>query len=142
VRISFADVLVSASVALTAAIIGAGTASADPQQDQFVSLLEQDQIPMIDNLPALVARAHAICGELDGGTPVGTVITEEMNLIFDDNPSFHQMADRVKRTAVRFVAVSAEVYCPSHLRDPLEGDLGSDVGFSIGGPAPAVRHQI
>jgi hypothetical protein len=59
---SLADVLVSASVVLTAAIICAGGASADPsQQDQFVALLEQDQIPLIDNLPALVARAHQIC---------------------------------------------------------------------------------
>ena len=66
---SLADALVSASVVLTAAIICAGAASADPsQQDRFVALLEQDQIPLIDNLPALVARAHQICGELDGGT--------------------------------------------------------------------------
>ena len=61
------DALVSASVILTAAIICAGAARADPsqQQDQFVALLEQDQIPVIDNLPALVARAHQICDELE-----------------------------------------------------------------------------
>ena len=143
---SLADALVSASVVLTAAIICAGAASADPsQQDQFVALLEQDQIPVVDNLPALVAQAHQICGELNKGTPIATVVHEEMNGIFEENPAYHQISDRVRRTAVRFIAVSAEVYCPSHLTDPLEGDLGSDVGFFIldpaSGPVSGVRHQ-
>jgi hypothetical protein len=135
---SLADALVSASVVLTAAIICAGAASADPsQQDQFVALLEQDQIPLIDNLPALVARAHRICGELDGGTSVETVVNEEMNTMFEENPAYHQISDRVRKTAVRFIAVSADVYCPSHLRDPYVGE----VGFSILGPVSGVRHQ-
>ena len=143
---SLADALASAPVLLVAAIICAGAASADPsQEDQFVALLEQDQIPLIDNLPALVARAHQICGELDGGASVETVVHEEMNGMFEENPAYHQESARVKRTAVRFVAVSAEVYCPSHLRDPLEGDLGSDVGFFIldqaTGPVSGVRHE-
>ena len=116
---SLADALVSASVVLTTAIICAGAAGADPsQQDQFVALLEQDQIPLIDNLPALVARAHQICGELDGGASVKTVVREEMNGIFEENPAYHQVSGRVRRTAVRFVAVSSDVYCPSHLVDP------------------------
>ena len=143
---SVAGALVSASVVLTAAIICAGAASADPsQQDQFVALLEQDQIPLIDNLPALVARAHQICRELNGGASVATVVNEEMNGIFEDNPAYRREFARVKRTSVRFIAVSAEVYCPSHLTDPLEGDLGSDVGFAIldqaAGPASGVPHQ-
>jgi hypothetical protein len=143
---SLADALISASMVLTAAITCAGAASADPsQQDQFVALLEQDQIPLIDNLPALVARAHQICRELNGGAPIATVVTEEMNGIFEDNPAYRQESARVKRTAVRFIAVSAQVYCPSHLTDPLEGDLGNDVGFSIldqaGGPVSGVGHQ-
>ena len=137
-----ADALVSASMLLTAAIICAGAASADPsQQDQFVALLEQDQIPPMDNLPALVARAHQICRELNGGTPIATVVSQEMNGIFEDNPAYRQESARVKRTAVRFIAVSAEVYCPSHLTDPLEGDLGNDVGFSILDQGSGVRHQ-
>jgi hypothetical protein len=132
---SLANALVSASVVLTAAIICAGAAGADPsQQDQFVALLEQDQIPLIDNLPALVARAHQICGELDGGTSVETVVNEEMNGMFEENPAYHQVSDRVRKTAVRFIAVSADVYCPSHLRDPYVGD----VGFSVLGPVSVV----
>jgi hypothetical protein len=143
---SLADALVSASVVLTAAIICAGAASADPsQQDQFVALLEQDQIPLIDDLPALVARAHQICGELDRGASIETVVNEQMNAVFEENPAYHQISNRVRRTAIRFIAVSADVYCPSHLRDPLEGDLGSDVGFSIldeaTGPVSGVRRQ-
>lgn len=135
---SLADALVSASVMLTAAIICAGAASADPsQQDQFVALLAQDQIPMLENLPALVARAHRICGELDGGTPVEAIVGEEMNGIFEENPSYRQMSDRVRRTAVRFIAVSADVYCPNHLRDPYVGT----VGFAIPGRESGVRHQ-
>jgi hypothetical protein len=123
---SLADALVSASVVLTAAIICAGAAGADPsQQDQFVALLEQDQIPLIDNLPALIARAHQICGELDGGTSVETVVNEEMNGMFEENPAYHQVSDRVRKTAVRFIAVSADVYCPSHLRDPYVGVVAS-----------------
>ena len=139
-----ADALVGASVLLTAAAVSAGAASADPgqdQQDQFVSLLAQDQVPVMDNLPALVTRAHQICGELNRGVPISAVVDEEMNGIYAENPSYHQQSARVKRTAIRFIAVSAEVYCPNHLTDPLEGDLGNDVGFSAPGPESGVRHQ-
>ena len=112
---SLADALVSASVVLTAAIICAGAASADPsQQDQFVALLEQDQIPLMDNLPALVARAHQICGELNGGTPVDSLVNDEMNRGYADNPRLHLYPDRVRRTAVRLITASVHVYCPSH----------------------------
>ena len=134
---SLADALVSASVVLTAAVICAGAASADPsQQDQFVALLQQDQIPVLDNLPTLVARAHQICGELDGGASVYAVVDEEMNGIYEENPRLNPA--RVHRTAIRFIAVSAKVYCPSHLADPYVSD---DVGFSILGPVAGVRHQ-
>ena len=112
---SLVETLVSASVVLTAAIICAGAAGADPsQQDQFVALLEQEQIPPIDNLPALVARAHQICGELDGGTSVETVVNEEMNITFEDNPVLYLYTDRVRKTAVRFITASVDVYCPRH----------------------------
>ena len=136
---SLADALVSASVVLTAAIICAGAARADPSQDdQFVALLAQDQVPLIDNLPALIARAHQICGELDGGASVYAVVDEEMNGIFEENPAYRREFARVHRTAIRFIAVSAEVYCPSHLADPYVSD---DVGFSILGPLAGVRRQ-
>ena len=139
---SLAEALISASVVLTAATICAGAACADPspqdQQDQFVALLEPDQVPLIDNLPALVARAHQICGELNSGASVYKVVDEEMNGIFEDDPALRQQSARVHRTAIRFIAVSAQVYCPNHLTDPYVSD---DVGFSPLGPVARVRHQ-
>jgi len=104
-------------VVLTAAIICAGAAGADPsQQDQFVALLEQEQIPPVDDgeVAGVVARAHQICGELNGGTPVDTMVNDEMNRGYADNPRLHLYPDRVRRTAVRFITASVDVYCPSH----------------------------
>jgi hypothetical protein len=112
-----ADALISASVVLIAATICAGAAGADPsQQDQFLALLDQEQIPPIDDgeIVGVVARAHQICGEANGGTPVGTLVDDEMNRGYADNPRLHLIPDRVRRTAVRFVTASVDVYCPSH----------------------------
>jgi hypothetical protein len=113
---TLAAALVSASMVLTAAIICAGAAGADPsqQQDQFLALLAQEQIPAIDNIPGLVYRAHEVCGELDGGTSVDTVVNDEMNSAYGDNPALHFYPARVRKTAVRFVIASVDVYCPSH----------------------------
>jgi hypothetical protein len=117
---SLADALVGVSVVLTAAIICAGAAGADPsqqdqfQQDQFLALLQQEQIPAIDNVPALVYHAHEICGELDRGASVETEVTDVMNRAYGDNPALHSYPARVRKTAVRFVTASVDVYCPSH----------------------------
>jgi hypothetical protein len=112
---SLADALVGVAVVLTAAIICAGAAGADPsQQDQFLAKLQQEQIPAIDDVPGLVYRAHEICGELDGGASVETVVTEVMNRAYGDNPALHVFPARVRKTAVRFVTASVDVYCPSH----------------------------
>ena len=112
---SLADALVGVSMVLTAAIICAGAAGADPsQQDQFLALLQQEQIPAIDNVPALVYHAHEICGQLDGGASVETVVTDVMNRAYGDNPALHLVPARVRKTAVRFVTASVDVYCPSH----------------------------
>jgi hypothetical protein len=112
---SLADALVGVSMVLTAAIICAGAAGADPsQQDQFLALLQQEQIPAIDNVPALVYHAHEICGQLDGGASVETVVTDVMNRAYEDNPALHFVPARVRKTAVRFVTASVDVYCPSH----------------------------
>ncbi len=115
--ISLADALVSGSVVLIAAIICAGVASADPsQQDQFLALLEQEQIPPVDDgeVAGVVARAHQICGEVNAGTPVDTLINDEMSRGYSENPRLHLYPDRVRRTAVRFITASVDVYCPSH----------------------------
>jgi hypothetical protein len=114
---SVVGALVSASVVLTAAIICAGAAGADPsQQDQFLALLEQEQIPPVDDgeVPGVVARAHQICGDINGGTPVDAVINDEMNRGYGENPRLHLYPDRVRRTAVRFITASVDIYCPNH----------------------------
>ena len=112
---SLADALVGVAVVLTAAIICAGAAGADPsQQDQFLARLRQEQITAVDNVPGLVYRAHEICGELDGGASVETVVTEQMNTAYGENPALHFVPARVRKTAVRFVTASVDVYCPSH----------------------------
>ena len=73
--------LVTAIVVLTgAAILRGGAASADPNQDdQFLALLSQEGIPAILGVPDLIKTAHKVCGELDGGVPAETVITELVN---------------------------------------------------------------
>jgi hypothetical protein len=115
IRISrLAGVLANAAVLLTAAVAGAGAAGADSQEDQFVALLAQLQIPVIDNVPGLVYRAHEICGELDGGAPMQSVIDEETNTTYSGSPQLRLYPDRVTRTATKFVTASVTVYCPSH----------------------------
>jgi hypothetical protein len=113
---SLAAALVGVSVVLPGAIICAGAAGADPgqQQDQFLALLQQEQIPAIDNIPGLITRAHEICGRLDGGDSVETVVNDQMNSAYADNPVLHLYPARVRRTAVRFITASVDVYCPSH----------------------------
>ncbi|OBA64300.1 hypothetical protein A5647_02615 [Mycobacterium sp. 1100029.7] len=109
-----AGALLAASVVLAAALGNAGPASADAQQDQFVALLDQLQIPVIDNVPGLVYRAREICGELDHGASFQSVVDEETSTTYAGSPSLHLVPDRVTRTAVRFVTASVTVYCPSH----------------------------
>ncbi|WP_197283744.1 DUF732 domain-containing protein [Mycobacterium sp. Marseille-P9652] len=141
---TLAGALASASTVLTAAVICAGAAGADPGptqhelQDFFVTQLAAAQIPAVDNVPALVARAHQICAELDHGATVYDVVDEEMNGMFEHNPEYRQASGRVHRTAVRFIAVSIQVYCPSHMTDPY---VTNDYGFSTPGPRAGVRPQ-
>lgn len=115
IRISrLAGVLANAAMLLTAAVAGAGAAGADSQEDQFVALLAQLQIPVIDNVPGLVYRAHEICGELDGGAPMQSMIDEETNTTYSGSPQLRLYPDRVIRTATKFATASVTVYCPSH----------------------------
>jgi hypothetical protein len=108
--------LLGASVVLSAAIIFAGAAGADPSQDQFLALLEQEQIPPTGDgeVPGVVLRAHHVCAGLNSGTPMDALVDEEMNRGYEENPRLHLMADRVRRTVVRFITASVDVYCPRH----------------------------
>jgi hypothetical protein len=57
---SHAGTLVTAIVVLTgAAILRGGTAAADPNQDeQFLELLDKEDIPALQNVPSLIATAQ------------------------------------------------------------------------------------
>ncbi|CDO88595.1 hypothetical protein AWC29_07300 [Mycobacterium triplex] len=109
-----AGALVGASALLATAVMCAGAARADAQEDQFVALLAQLQIPVIDNVPGLVYRAHEICGELDRGASFQSVVDEETNTTYSGSPQLRLVPDRVTRTAVKFITASVTVYCPSH----------------------------
>ena len=106
--------LVTAIVVLTGtAILRSGAASADPNQDdQFLALLSQEGIPAMLGVPDLIKTAHKVCGELDGGVPVDTVVDELVNNANMITPG----ADpgRLRRTETRFVIASAGAYCPNH----------------------------
>ena|ERR1700761_2037733 len=106
-------------VVLTASIAGAGAAYADSAQDQFVALLEQEQVPPTDDgeVPALVGRAHQICRELDGGMPTDALVDDQMNRAYADNWRLRLIPDRVRRTAIRFITASVSVYCPGRRGD-------------------------
>ncbi|BBX44619.1 hypothetical protein GCM10009641_55980 [Mycobacterium cookii] len=113
----FAGALVGASLILTAATSCAGAAGADPsQQDQFLALLGQEQIPPTGDgeVPGVVARAHQLCAAANGGTPINALVDEEMNRGYAENPALRLYADRVRRTAVRFITASVDIYCPNH----------------------------
>jgi Protein of unknown function (DUF732) len=109
--------LVGAAVLLTSGLIGAGPAGADPsQQDQFLALLDQEQIPPTNDgeIPGVVARAQQLCGELNRGTSVDSLISDELDRAYGDNPQLHLYPDRVRRTAVRLITAAVDVYCPNH----------------------------
>lgn len=106
--------LLSASAMLTAVVL-CGTAGAEPKgDDEFLDLLDQQGIPAVDGTSGLIARAHGICHELDGGTPYDAIVNEQMNNTFEDNPALHLVPGRVNRTATKFIFAAVNAYCPSH----------------------------
>ncbi|GLB86581.1 hypothetical protein SRL2020226_59410 [Mycobacterium kiyosense] len=79
--ISHAGALITAIVVLNGtAILRGGEAAADPNQDdQFLALLHQKEIPALTNVPSLIATAHKVCRKLDGGMPVNDVVDAMMD---------------------------------------------------------------
>lgn len=111
-----AGALVIAIVVLTGVVLlPHGTAAADPNpDDQFVALLDQKGIPALENVPSLIATAHRVCRQLDGGMPVDGVVDDMKERAFKVNSAGGQYPpDRVMRTIARFIAASVEAYCPN-----------------------------
>ena len=114
---SRAGALVAALVVLTGVVLlPRGAAAADPNpDDQFVALLDQKGIPALENVPSLIATAHRICRQLDGGMPVDGVVDDMRNRAFKANsPDGQYPADRVARTIARFISAAVEAYCPNN----------------------------
>ncbi|BBY04311.1 DUF732 domain-containing protein [Mycobacterium seoulense] len=111
-----AGALVTAIVVLTGVMmLPHGAAAADPNpDDQFVALLDQKGIPALDNVPSLIATAHRVCRQLDGGMPVDAVVDDMRERAFKANPAGGPYpADRVARTIARFISAAVEAYCPN-----------------------------
>ena len=107
--------LVTAIAVLTgAAILLGGTAAADPSQDdQFLTLLANEDIPAIDNAADLIETAHKVCGKLDDGTPTGDLVELMRNNAFNENPLTRLYPQRrVTKTINRFITAAVQAYCP------------------------------
>jgi hypothetical protein len=105
--------LVTAIVVLTgAAILRGGAAAADDpnQDDQFLALLNKEDIPAVSGVPSLIDTAHRVCRALDAGTPVDAVVAA----MVDNANIFTPGADpgRLRRTEARFITAAVEAYCP------------------------------
>ncbi|BBX95508.1 hypothetical protein MLAC_08020 [Mycobacterium lacus] len=111
---NLAGALVAAVVVLTGgAILRGGTAAADPNQDeQFLALLNEKEIPAVANVPSVIAAAHKVCLKLDAGMPVGDVLDGLRNDAYNIDPVVRQYPARLTTTMTRFIAVAVQIYCP------------------------------
>ena len=93
-----------------------GTAVADPGQDQkFFDLLNQQDIPPVDNDNSLIDVAKKTCTRLDEGMSVGDLVELIRNNGFNENPLTRlQNQGRITRTIDRFINASVEAYCPKN----------------------------
>jgi len=107
--------LVTSIVVLTGgAILRGGAAAADPDQDeQFLALLDQEEIPALQNVPSLIATAHKVCRELDGGMTVNAVVDDMKNNSLADPGGDQFPARRIASTIARFITAAVEAYCPN-----------------------------
>jgi hypothetical protein len=106
--------LVTAIVVLTAgAILRGGAAAADSNQDeQFLALLDEEDIPALEGVPSLIATAHNVCRKLDGGMTVEALVDDMRNNSFTD-PTGQRFPDRrITATITRFISAAVEAYCP------------------------------
>jgi hypothetical protein len=110
-----AGALVTAIVVLTGgAVLRGGAATADPNQDeQFLALLDEAEIPALQNVPSLIATAHKICRELDGGMTVDAVVDDMKSNSFADPGEGQFPSRRITSTITRFITAAVQAYCPN-----------------------------
>ncbi|WP_036444829.1 DUF732 domain-containing protein [Mycobacterium kansasii] len=111
---SHTGVLVTAMVVLIGgAIVYGGAAVADPNQDeQFLALLEEKEIPAIENVPRVIAAAQKVCRKLDGGMPVKDLLDGLINDAYNIDPAVRQYPARLTTTVTRFITAAVQIYCP------------------------------
>ena len=105
-------VTITAIVVLTGgAILRGGTAAADPNQDdQFLALLDREGIPALSGVPTIIDTGHEVCGAVDAGIPVGTIVEALVNYAYSNDPTHDR--GRYERTETRFVRAAVGAYCP------------------------------
>ncbi|CAJ1504944.1 DUF732 domain-containing protein [[Mycobacterium] holstebronense] len=112
--LAYRGVTMAAAAAIAAAMLPYGAAAADPNQDdQFLAVLQEKQIPAMENISTVVAAGHTVCRKLDDGVPARTVLDGLNNDAFGMNPDLRAQSDRLSATMSRFIAAAVEVYCPS-----------------------------
>ncbi|MEM6109384.1 DUF732 domain-containing protein [Mycobacterium sp. 050272] len=95
------------------AIVRGGAAAADPNDDQFLALLDDEGVPAVSGVPSLVETAHKVCQALDNGTPANRVVDTLVDNAVSDDPSQSQIArGPLTRTEGRFVIAAVGAYCP------------------------------
>ena len=106
-------VTIVAATAIGVAMLPYGVAAADPSQDdQFLAVLQEKQIPAMDNIATVVAAGHKVCLKLDDGIPAQTVLDGLNNDAYGMNPDLREQSDRLSATMSRFIAAAVQVYCP------------------------------
>jgi hypothetical protein len=107
---------IAVALITAAAFTPSGTAVADPGQDQkFFDLLNQQDIPPVDNDNSLIDVAKKTCSRLDEGMSVGDLVDLIRNNGFNENPLTRlQNQGRITRTIDRFIKASVEAYCPNN----------------------------
>jgi hypothetical protein len=111
--VSVGSLLTATSVLTGAAILRSGPASADPNQDdRFLALLSQNDVPALSGVPSLIATAHQICRNLDAGMSADALV----DALVDNANNVTPGADRARlaRTEARFLNAAVEAYCPNH----------------------------
>ncbi|MCV7092056.1 DUF732 domain-containing protein, partial [Mycobacterium interjectum] len=103
------------AVLTSATLLRCGAAAADTNQDnKFLALLDQENIPAVSNVPTLIATAHGDCEKLKGGMPVGQLVDEQIIEAYTVDPVERQYpVDRLARTMARFIAAAVGAYCPA-----------------------------
>lgn len=110
-----AGVLVTTAVVVLSggAVVRGSGAAADPNQDdQFLALLDHEEIPALQNVPSLIATAHRVCRNLDGGTPVDSLVEDMRQKAFVPG-GLPVPERRIVSTITRFITASVQAYCPA-----------------------------